>query len=549
MKIQSTRFSGYDSVHGASYPETTWTTTNIKEGLPGVMTPLGWSIWGPSIEWTFRQTYRQMGVLSAREALIPDKIEDRICGIFYGNAVLNGNLICDMAVRFPGSSAIDAIEQMFTGATPRNFSRQAVYRYYPSVALRFPMAFLRAPRRVRQARAETEAWYASAIARVAGADLDEARECFTEAVERFYANLFCQGFFRTVCGSLVFAQLSELAAEAGDIGQGLMSGYGSHEELDMISDLWACSRDALDLDTFVTRHGYHGPAEGELSSAVWREDRKPLLRIIDGYRAMNESADPVAASARRIVEREQAERRLLAALPASRRLTARVVLSLARRYMPVTAVGKVAFLQSFDVVRASARRIGEQLHKQNVLDAPDDVFYLTANEIYDARWNGATERVASRRQERKKYQDVELPVAWEGIPVVKPAPGMRDAADDEGGGTAIVIKGIGVSPGMVEGRAVVLSEPGDADIEPGDILVAHTTDPGWASIMFLSSALVIDIGGLLSHAAIVARELGIPCIANTRNGTTVLRTGDYCRVDGTTGRVEVLQRAANAGPV
>ena len=80
-------------------------------------------------------------------------------------------------------------------------------------------------------------------------------------------------------------------------------------------------------------------------------------------------------------------------------------------------------------------------------------------------------------------------------------------------------------------------------MEPGDILVAHTTDPGLGAVMFLASALVVDIGGLLSHAAVVARESGIPCVMNTGNGTRVLRTGDRCRVDGAAGTVEILERA------
>jgi len=76
--------------------------------------------------------------------------------------------------------------------------------------------------------------------------------------------------------------------------------------------------------------------------------------------------------------------------------------------------------------------------------------------------------------------------------------------------------------------------------------VAPFTDPGWASIMFVSSALVVDIGGALSHAAVVARELGVPCVVNTGDGTRTLRTGDRLRVDGHTGKVTVLARAAHA---
>jgi pyruvate,water dikinase len=96
---------------------------------------------------------------------------------------------------------------------------------------------------------------------------------------------------------------------------------------------------------------------------------------------------------------------------------------------------------------------------------------------------------------------------------------------------------------VAEGTVRVLDSTTFADVRPGDVLVCETTDPSWASVLFLSGALVVDVGGLLSHAAVVARELGVPCVVGTGDGTTALRTGDRVRVDGTTGSVEILSRA------
>ena len=75
------------------------------------------------------------------------------------------------------------------------------------------------------------------------------------------------------------------------------------------------------------------------------------------------------------------------------------------------------------------------------------------------------------------------------------------------------------------------------------MLVCHTTDPSWSSYFFVASAVVIDIGGMLSHGAIVARELGIPCVISTGNGTSTIRSGDRVLVDGDAGTVEILERA------
>jgi pyruvate, water dikinase len=117
-------------------------------------------------------------------------------------------------------------------------------------------------------------------------------------------------------------------------------------------------------------------------------------------------------------------------------------------------------------------------------------------------------------------------------------------AEPESTNDTVLLTGTGTSPGIVEGLVRVVGDPGQDDVETGEILVAHTTDPSWASIMFQSSALVVDIGGLLSHAAIVARELGVPCVMGTGNATQTLRTGDWCRVDGSAGTVEVLHRGS-----
>jgi pyruvate,water dikinase len=85
----------------------------------------------------------------------------------------------------------------------------------------------------------------------------------------------------------------------------------------------------------------------------------------------------------------------------------------------------------------------------------------------------------------------------------------------------------------------VVTDSHDDDLQPGEILVCRTTDPSWVSLFLAASAVVIDIGGQLSHGAIVARELGIPCVVNTRDGTRRIRTGDALRVDGTTGQVTI----------
>ena len=147
--------------------------------------------------------------------------------------------------------------------------------------------------------------------------------------------------------------------------------------------------------------------------------------------------------------------------------------------------------------------------------------------------------MAERRAQREEYARVDLPQFWTGDPV----PVELDAGGEDAE-RADEVEGMAASAGVAEGRArILLDADGIDEIEPDEILVCRTTDPSWASAFHLVAATVIDIGGPVSHGAIVSREMGIPCVINTENGTRVLRTGDLLRVDGTAGRVEVLERA------
>jgi pyruvate,water dikinase len=131
--------------------------------------------------------------------------------------------------------------------------------------------------------------------------------------------------------------------------------------------------------------------------------------------------------------------------------------------------------------------------------------------------------------------------SWTGNPQAKkvaaPPHGGTDLRPDR-------LDGVGGSPGVAVGPArVVTDSMADAPPGPGEVLVCPMTDPSWAPMFLLAAAVVTDIGGPASHGAIVARELGVPCVANTRRGTAVITTGDLLRVDGDAGVVEILERA------
>jgi phosphohistidine swiveling domain-containing protein len=202
---------------------------------------------------------------------------------------------------------------------------------------------------------------------------------------------------------------------------------------------------------------------------------------------------------------------------------------------------KRSYVQTIDGARMSARHAGEHLAAASVIEEVDDVFYFTGEELTGRIPSGAKELLAKRKARRRTYERINFAkTEWAGMPeAVEIEAAGPEEADRDG-----VISGTGASSGVVEGPVRVVEDPSFADVEPNEVLVAPTTDPSWSSIMYVSSALVVDLGGMLSHAALVARELEIPCVVNARDATRRLNTGDRVRVDGRAGTVEVLERAS-----
>lgn len=524
----------WDPLHSTSAPDAYWSTSNFGEAMPGVMTPLGWTFWAPTADRATRGAFASMGALTKAEARYPNDPNERVANIFYGRVAGKVNFLVGIGDRLPGTTGAAVAEQV-VGAMPAELTSVHTRSRYPAIAMRFPYSFATINRRVRGLAAQTNTWWSENIWLTAQLDRARATAQLLEANRRFDHIVTEHGLHVLCATQPVYDQLSQLVARSG-LGEvtSFMSGYGAHAESAIVTDMWAASRDRMTIEQVVRRHGYHGPNEGEISGRVWREDDTGLRKILEGYKGKGDDADPALGEARKRAERDELEKRLLAELPMRKRPAARLVMRLAAAIIPMRGVGKAAFLQSLDMARAAARRVGECLVVEGVLDDADDVFYLTVDEVA-APPAGARDLVARRRERRAYYETLQIPAAWLGDPEPIARVISHERSDID------VIEGVGVSPGFVEGAVRVVTDPDD-DVEPGEILVAKTTDPSWASIMFISGALVVDIGGALSHAAIVARELGIPCVVNTKVGSQQLRTGDMVRVDGSSGRVAIVSR-------
>ena len=529
----------WDTLHDPGHLVRHWTTDNVGEAAPGVLTPLGWSLWGNAGELTLRRLAHAVGAFSREEAEAAPRDGDRICRIFYGRLAQPIEAFADLGDRMPGTSGRQIAEGLF-GTVPEDMTFRPTKRRYPIIAFRLPYCAIASPHQVRARARTTDAWWRREIQRVRTLDEAAAQVLFARAAEEHLQVLRLHAIALISVVQPLYQGLAALIERSGVGDAGLLSGSGG-AEMAIVNDIWRASRGEIGIAEVIANHGFHGPLEGELSSRVWREAPEPLVRLIAEYAGRPDAEDPATRDTARQVEAETMRQELLAALPRAKRPGARILLRVAARQIPLRGVGKRSFLQALDVARAAARRLGELLVDDGVLEDVEDVFYLTAEELTGALPRDPQDLVDRRRERRNEYLRIELPTRWTGTP--DPIHhGAVAASSDEG---ARVVSGVGVSAGTAVGLARVVSDPSFAEVEPDEILVAPLTDPSWASIMFVSAGLVVDIGGPMSHAAVVARELGLPCVVNTQCGTRRLRTGDRIRVDGTAGTVEILARATS----
>ena len=523
-----------DILDGDWDPSAWWSRANAGEAMPGVLTPLTWSFWGPTAERAARRAFVAVGALERKGAALPRDPRDRMLAPFRGRVAAKVDFIGAMGDRLPGTSGASVAEQVL-GTLPEDFVSTPTKRRLPVVAVRFPIAAACTPRRLRKAQRETSEWWRYELDH-GTLDLQDAQRLWRAATARFEQNMVLQITAVFAVVQPLYEALGRLATAAGDPGLAarLLAGQGSHAEMQVVDGIWRVSRGELSLEEFVARNGFHGPSEGELAGRVWREDRTPVESMVARYRDKPDSESPEQTARERAADRARAEVELRSALPRAAAPVVTTVLTLVRKQVPLRGIGKKAFLQTIDVGRFAAREMGIRLSEAGSLDDPADVFMLTSDELLAADGRtGLQGIVAARRKQRSEHETVHLPSAWRGRPPVRTA---GSSPDDVG----VHLTGVAASPGVVEGRARVILDPDFDDTEPGEILIAPTTDPSWAPIMYISGALVVDIGGTLSHAAIIAREMGVPCIMGTGNGTTLLRTGDLIRVDGNAGTVDRL---------
>ncbi|MHB8690567.1 MAG: PEP-utilizing enzyme [Solirubrobacteraceae bacterium] len=524
-----------DPVHQHSAADVYWTTVNATEAIPGTTTPLTWSFYSDPTELALRQTFATIGVLRAGDVALPENTDERFIGVFHAHPAANLTRFRLMADLAPGGSG-DALERQFFGTVRTGVAPVTSKRRYPAVALRTPVAMALVSKRVRALRDEADRWWAEAVA-VAPEERRD-RDLVRDGADLYRRVLAWHGV-GTMLTQGIYDQLGRVCAAAGLAGLELelVGGLDDLEEGAVVSDLWALSRGQLDTATLVRRHGFHGPDEGELSATVWRERPELLDATVAAFAAMAEDEHPDRTRERSRSHATAASASLMSALGPIARARTRPLIALVRRLMALREVGRAGLVRALDGTRCAARRLGDALVTSGALADREEVFFLTLEELTAGTPPVDAPALAAERRERHaRYMQTKLPDGWWGDPVPI---GLGDATPP-----ATELCGSAASPGTIEGIARVVQTIDQRDeLLPGEVLVCHTTDPGWASLMHLAAALVIDVGGPLSHGAIVARELGVPCVIGTQRATALISTGDRLIVDGSAGTVRILERS------
>ena len=296
---------------------------------------------------------------------------------------------------------------------------------------------------------------------------------------------------------------------------------------------------------FMEQYGHRCLGEIDFGRPRWREKPEYIMQVLQGYLRIEDEAQAPGAVYERGKQAAQAASVQLEA--AARRtfggwLKARVVRWAVSRFRSLAGFRespKFYMMRLMGIIRQGLLESGEELVAEGVLDRHDDLFFLHLIELEslaqgdDGDWKGLIKENRQVYEREEMRPQVPRLLLGDGRAIYEGLSTPAGAGDG-------VITGSPVSPGVAEGLVRVVLDPLGVQLEPGEILVCPGTDPAWTPLFLTAGGLVMEVGGMITHGAIVAREYGLPAVVGVNRATTRLKTGQRVRVDGSTGQVVVL---------
>ncbi|MEV6371810.1 PEP/pyruvate-binding domain-containing protein [Micromonospora musae] len=296
----------------------------------------------------------------------------------------------------------------------------------------------------------------------------------------------------------------------------------------------------IGLAAFLDRYGHRAVAEVDLGVPRWAEDPAPVFAMIANYlRVTDPDQAPDRRFARAAATAEATLDRLVVRARRRRPVRGRIAGFLLRRARSLAGLreaGKFAGLYRLREMRRQLLLIGAELADGGLLARPDDIMFLNLDEAAaavhqraDHRATVTARRSVHERELRRRTVPVALLSDGTDLEAALPVPAT----------TAGALRGVGAAAGAATGPARVVRDPATAHLEPGEILVAPTTDPGWTPLFLTAAGLVTETGAVMAHGPTVAREYGIPAVICVPDATRLIRTGDIVTVDAAAGTVTV----------
>ncbi len=575
-----------------------WDNSNIVESYPGVTTPLTFTFARGAYEAVYRQLARVLGVSQKRvdeNAAVFANMIGFVDGRIYYNLV---NWYRALAL-LPGFGLNRAfmeqmmgVDQELPAAIAREIAKRPAASAWSKIAGGFALAGaatgliwarLRLKGRVRRFHAEVDA------ALEGGPDLSRAPydallaeyDRLSEALLKRWTPPLVNDLWCMIAFGVAKNRAAKWAedADGGRLNAALVDqgGVVSAEPVKLITAMAALIADrpdlqaalaeadpetvahALDtapelqtaLQAYLAKFGDRCAAELKLEVATLHEDPGSLYRAV----AAAAAAPPRAAEAG---NGEDALADLLAPVknPFSRQVLRSAAKAAAARIRDRENM-RFERTRVFGRVRRIFLAMGERLEAAGRLDAGRDVFFLTLDELRGAA-DGSypAAELAGLARARREACDAQRratapPRRFESVGALRLAVyapvlgGAPPEIEDVGAGAR---KGLGCCPGVVTGRARVVTDPAGVALAPGDILVAAFTDPGWVTLFAQASGLVVERGSMLSHSAIVAREIGLPAVIGLTDACAWIEDGEIIEIDGATGIVRKPEEAVAAAP-
>ena len=563
---------------------TLYTRANVGEVFPDPVTPLTSSTGLYQAELGWRDAWERMGAFTHEE--FPQDTFAQL-GVVGGYCYLNASLIRLFGVRAPGLSWEDMDEQFFGAmpGVPPYQQRDGDEDLTKTQKIGETFQWALSHSKLEDLQEFTESKTATKKLRDDRPDFSKYsnEELFNQYLEllKLHRKYFSQHIFTTYMATVPVGIISGVANAVGrpDLLLPIIAGFGEVDSAEPSHAMWDMGRlvrsndhlstefekgitgliDRLShsespaaseflkaFEHFVYEYGSRGPNEWEARSPSWETRPELALNAIDRMRLAGDELAPKTQNAERATQREQAARELLSIVEADPEVHGELAVGIAASaaWLPARERTKTNNIRLIHEMRMIMRAIGERMVEMNAFDEIEDFGFVTEEE-YSSLFKEPTSMlntIRSRREEYYKLLEREAQFLFDGQADHPDTWRRRDAVSEDVLREGEALQGMPGCTGSAEGTARVILDSNDpASLQPGDILVAPLTDPSWTPLFVPAAAVVVDVGAPLSHAIIVSRELGIPCVVSATDATRRIPDGARINVNGDTGVITVLE--------